>query len=221
MKPSIIAIHGVRLPVPEDSSPHYRRSLYRGQHERTLALFVKAALRPDDVVLEMGGGRGVLSTLCAKTIGSDRVFTFEANPALIPFIERVYAINAVRPKLVNAVVGTSEGHVPFYVCNSTDSSSAVKAAAGSKEILVMQEDVNKLLAEIKPTFILADIEGAEREVLKAATLDGVRTVAVEVHKSIIGEDGVADIESRLLSQGFRQNGWFSTSGRRLFERTTR
>ncbi len=218
--PSIVSIHGVQLPIPDDCSEPYRRALYCERHERRLALMIAAKLQPEDTVLEMGSGRGVLSTLCAKLIGSDRVFTFEANPALIPFIRRVYSLNAVCPHLENAAVGTSEAQVSFYVNARTDSSSLLGSADKGEEILVRQVDINPLLAMIKPTFLVVDIEGAEGAVLRAAKLDGVRIIALEIHKHLLGEEGIADLTATILSQGFKANRWLSTSGRKLFERTS-
>ncbi len=36
--------------------------------------------------MELGAGLGFLSTYCAKIMGSDNVVTYEANPALEPYI---------------------------------------------------------------------------------------------------------------------------------------
>jgi len=219
-RPSIVSIHGVKLPIPDGCPEPHRRSLYCERHERRLALMILAKLVPEDTVLEMGSGRGVLSTLCAKMIGSDRVFTFEANPALIPFIRRVYSLNAVCPHLENVAVGTSEAQVSFYVNARTDSSSLLDSVGKGEEILVRQADVNQLLAVIKPTFLVVDIEGAEGAVLRAAKLDGVRIIALELHK-LLGEDGIANLIATITAQGFKEHRWFSTSGRKLFERILR
>ena len=217
-RPSTISIHGIQLPIPDDSSEQYRKSLYRERHERRLALMIAAKLQPEDIVLEMGSGRGCLSTLCAKTIGSDRVFTFEANPALIPFIQSVYSLNAVSPKLENAAVGTAEGTVSFYVNNArSDSSSLLDEAGKGEEIQTRQVDVNKLLSVIKPTFLVVDIEGAEDSVLRAAKLDGVRIIALELHKHL-GEECIANLIATIKAQGFNEHRRLSTSGRKLFDR---
>ena len=39
-------------------------------------------LKPDDVVLELGGGIGMLFIAIALKIGSEGVFSYEGNPAL-------------------------------------------------------------------------------------------------------------------------------------------
>jgi len=208
----------VRVPIPDGSSEKYRRSLYYERHERRLALMIMAKLQKSDTVLEMGSGRGVLSSLCAKHIGSQRVFTYEANPALISFIEQVYVMNNVKPTIVNAAVGTQSGTAQFHRSERTDSSSLLTLDKASDVIDVDQVDVNELIHEIKPTFLVVDIEGAEGAVLDVADLDGVRIIALEVHKGLLGVDGCKKLDVTITSQGFTLNRWLSTSGRKLYER---
>ena len=219
LKPETVCVHGVRLPLPANCPAQRRRSMYSERHERRFAIIVLAKLRPDDVVLEMGSGLGFISTLCAKQIGSDRVFTFEANPALIPFIKRVHALNGVQPEVTNAAVGTAQADVPFYVSREIVSSSVIPPGDAPPPVMVRQIDINQALATIKPTFVISDIEGAEGAVFDVARLEGVRLVGIETHTKALGERGIANLSARIRSQGFKEIHWLSSSRKRLFERT--
>jgi len=57
------------------------KEIYFGDYERKEATIVSQRLTADDVVLEIGAGIGFLSAYCAKRIGSERVFAYDANPA--------------------------------------------------------------------------------------------------------------------------------------------
>ena len=50
-------------------------------------------VREGDVVLEVGGGIGYMSTLVASKRAIASVHSFEANPHLIPYIRQVHAAN--------------------------------------------------------------------------------------------------------------------------------
>jgi FkbM family methyltransferase len=218
LKPSVIKLHGILFPIPENSNDEKRRSFYRERHERSLALMILAKLSRDDMVLEMGGGRGVLSTLCAKLIGSERVHTYEANPALIPFIKKIYALNSVEPTLTNAAVGVSNQPTAFHLGQRDDSSSLLETNSSENMITVPQVAANDIIAAVNPTFLIVDIEGAEQEVLGSANLEKVRVIVLEIHRKMLGESGCAALDNRITSFGFKVNKLYSTSGRKLYEK---
>ena len=89
-RPSII-VNGITL-IIEAGFPSW---IYEEDYEEDEAKCVLAKIQPHDIVLEFGAGLGYLSTLCSKRIGSERVFAYEANPELIPLIEKTYRNNGV------------------------------------------------------------------------------------------------------------------------------
>jgi len=84
--------------------------------------------------MEIGTGLGLLSSYCAKQIGEDKVFTFEANPALEQTIKTNYALNHVAPKLEMGLIGDSPGFSTFYVGKKFWSSSIFNKPKGAKAI---------------------------------------------------------------------------------------
>ena len=87
-RPDRVRLRGVTFELDASTSPTLRRLLYSERYERSESRCAAVALAPDDVVLEVGAGLGYLSTICALRLGSERVHTYEADPALIPRIRR-------------------------------------------------------------------------------------------------------------------------------------
>ncbi len=79
-------------------------------------------------------------------------------------------------------------------------------------------DVNRQIAEFKPTFLVVDIEGAEGEVFEVAKLDGVGKIIVELHRRKLGEGGVENVVARIERSGFRKIPWLSSNRKIFFER---
>jgi hypothetical protein len=70
-------------------------------------------------------------------------------------------------------------------------------------VRVPVESFASALAAIRPSVLVVDIEGGERELFRAVDdLRGVRAICMEIHSWIIGEDGVQELRDRLESAGF-------------------
>src|SRR4051812_27037312 len=77
-KPYNLVYHGITVPVgatPELGS--LRRKILRGLHEKWEIAAVQALLTPEDTVLEIGAGTGVLSAIIGKR--ARRVVSYEPN----------------------------------------------------------------------------------------------------------------------------------------------
>ena len=85
---SIITIEGVRIRTGKHMSRRVERALSKGGYEREELRLIGTVLSPADVVLEVGAGLGLVSSYCAKRIGSNRVFAYEADPELESCIPR-------------------------------------------------------------------------------------------------------------------------------------
>jgi FkbM family methyltransferase len=195
-------VAGVAVPLGPHLTPDVVAALLNGWYERDELAVVRARLAPDDVVLELGTGIGVLATYCARALGSDRVFTFEANPALEPHIRRLFARNRVSPTLRMCALGPAPGVAELSVTANFTSSSLVVRDAERERVRVPIEPFDAALRALRPTFLVVDIEGAEGELFRHAQLDGVRKICMEVHPAAIGAAGVAEVRARLEGAGF-------------------
>lgn len=205
-----ICISGVYIPLSKYISDNVREAMFDGGYESAELRTIADNLSPEDTVLEIGTGIGLISSVCSKRIGSDRVHTFEANPELEQHIRRVYARNAVSPQLQICILGDGEGEASFYVHDDFWSSSTYQRSPISKHVTVPRHDINETIKRLHPTFLIMDIEGGESELFRIMELDGIRKLAIELHTSIVGETRIQEIRSILAEHGFEVDWRYSS-----------
>lgn len=194
---------GVQLPLKHPLiTAGIGKEIYFGDYERKEATIVSKRLEENDIVMEIGAGIGFLSTYCAKKIGSERVFAYDANPALAKVVAQTYAANQVLPFFRTALLGDGTGTARFFVEDEFWASSANMGSGKSRQIEVEQIDLNQEIARVRPTFLIVDIEGGEGDLFALADLSGVKKICVETHAHIIGNDGVSQMLAHLFAQGF-------------------
>lgn len=202
--PKVYLYENIRIPL--GSSPAHqarRRDFYRGLHERGEMETIRHLIRPDDIVLELGSGLGIVSTFIAQRLSDSRnLHTFEANPELLEPIKSVFQANNVRPNLYNTAVGQEDGQREFFFNANNMSSSVHRREGAAKPELVAMASMSRLLREIRPTFVVFDVEGAEAEIFKAEIPPEVRVLCGELHPNIIGDDGVSTVIRTILDSGF-------------------
>ncbi len=185
-----------------------RNQLYSDQYEIRERHIVEQRLRPDDIVLELGSGVGIVTITCCQIAGSERVHTFEANPKMEAILKRNFDLNGVTPHLqmvmISSRAGTAEFHVSDKVLLSSRYVSAACASQANSEcITVPTVSLQRVLAEIQPTFLVVDIEGGELELLdKDVDLSSVERICIEVHPAIIGDEQAGRLIENLIQRGF-------------------
>ena len=217
-RPGRVRLHGVVLEIDAAATPAWRRALYAERYERGEARCVRLGLGRDDVVLEIGAGAGFISTLCALRVGSERVTSVEANPALLPRIRATHAKNGVAPEVVNAVLARESGEATLFVEREFVSSSLRARSADAERARVPQLAVNDLLRRTAPTCLVIDIEGGESELLPAIDWRGVRKLMLELHPHVIGEARAGELLELLASHGFREDRAISSTRKKFFRR---
>lgn len=202
--PKVVTLMGVRLwAVGPGVSRQVMHGLYRETYEEPESLLLRDLLIPSDRVLEVGGGVGFISLLCANIVGSDRVLTYEANAAMGDVIRRNFALNGIESNLRNRAITVSGGPTTFFVSDNIVSSSLFQRAGGVPAT-VESDSLESVLAEWKPSVLVMDIEGAEVNLLCSSHLSGIRAVMLETHPHITGEAAVAGLRAHLVSLGFRE-----------------
>lgn len=204
-KGGTIRSRGLKFPDdPDVLSPKLRRALRGDGYERKEAEAVTRLVRKDDRVLELGGGIGFMSTLIAKTRRIERIDVFEANPALIPYIEAVHALNDVTNATVhNAILGPRKGKTRFLVRRNILASSMdeVEGAPAQTEVEIEVRNAKATMRTLKPTLLVCDIEGAEAALIPAMDLSSLRAAIVELHPQWIGPDGVSAVFRAFMDAG--------------------
>jgi FkbM family methyltransferase len=186
-------------------SPRVERALSRGGYEREELSLIGEVLLPEDVVLEVGAGLGLVSTFCAKRVGSSRVFAYEADPELEPCIRETYELNGVEPTLEMCAVGGQAGRVTLFRDKHFVSSSVVRRRVGAKPIEVPGKALSYIVEKVRPTLLIVDAEGAEREMFEGAQLEGVTRIVLELHDRVIGPLGTDRVRASLTAMGFHQD----------------
>jgi FkbM family methyltransferase len=205
LRRTVITIEGIRIRVGRHMSRRVEQSLSKGSYEREELRLISAVLSPSDVVLEIGAGLGLVSAYCAKRVGSARVFAFEADPDLEPCIRETYALNGVDPTLDMCAVGPQAGRVTLYRDKHFISSSVVRRRVGAKPVEVPGKALNYVVEKVRPTVLVVDAEGAERELFDGTELPGVKKVVLELHDRVIGPDGTDEVRRKLAGMGFKED----------------
>ncbi len=194
---------GVRLPLTDPAiTPPIRRDIFFGTYEGKEAALVRGKLTSDDIVMEVGAGIGFLSAMCARIVGNDRVFAYEANPQLMDVIHHVHSLNGVAPTVRNVVLGEGVAERDFFLEKDYWASSLIQGSASAQSIRVPQVDLNSEIRRIAPTFLIIDIEGGEYELMRHIDLSSVRKICIETHPHVLGNRRVSEILGWLFDAGF-------------------
>ncbi len=201
-----ITTHGIKFPKHTGIiKRNLRKSLREGTYEENEAKTVLKVVRDDDRVLELGGGIGFMSTHIARNRNIDHVHVFEANPFLIPYIQKVHDMNGITNATVhNAILGDTAGTIPFYVRRNLLASS-LDWRDGFQVALTEQieiRDTNQVIKDIQPNVLVCDIEGAETQLLPKMDLSGFRAAIVEVHPQWVGPEGINLVFKTFMDAGF-------------------
>lgn len=202
-------LDGVRIPLDAAVvSPNMLKAIAHGTYERSESRLLRRTLRPDDRVLELGGGIGFISALAAQLVPDGHVTVLEANPALVPLIEATHAANRTSARVINAVVADVsevEAHgrtMAFHQRADFWASSLDAARPGILSTVdVPVVSLASLLADVRPSVLVFDIEGGEAPLFEAADLPGVRAVIGEFHPDVLGLDATNRIVRNFLRQG--------------------
>lgn len=214
--PRRVRLHGVEVVVDQRLGPGARAAIYGGRYERGEAFALMARLQPDDRVVEVGTGIGLLAIVASLRIGSDRVTTYEANPRLLPLIRENCRLNGVEPLVIHGAFGVGRGTALLHLGEEhDDASTAAGAEAGTRSISVPQLDAAEEVRRFHPTFLILDVEGSEREIVPAIDWSPVDKVLLELHPKRYPPADESRIHAAMDAAGFRLDPIVS-SRRKLF-----
>jgi len=209
----------LRLELPAILGPRLAYLIAIGDYELTDLELIEAHVRAGDRVMELGGGAGVTAALAAKVSGAPVVIA-EADARLFPMIRANVEGNGGVVQFEHGVVvaggGHGEGTIDFYLDEDPWISSTSPGAGGRDDAPVRRRvsapvlGLDELLARHTPTVLMIDIEGGERELLRAPMAQPPRLVLVEIHTPHFGERAGAETIQALIDQGYRlidQRGW--------------
>lgn len=200
----VVTVAGVQIRVGPHMSPPVERTVSRGLYEQDELRLVGQLLSPSDIVLEIGAGLGLVSTYCAKQLGSSRVFAYEANPDLETCIRETYSLNQVQPALEMCAVGAHPGMVTLYRDRHLWASSLLRPSGRVRPIEVPAKALSEIVGLVRPTLLIVDVEGAEGGLFDHARLPTVTRIVLELHERVIGAASARRVRSTLAAMGFEE-----------------
>lgn len=213
-----VELEGVRVRMSPALPVDVRRDLYDHLYEHVELAAVRRTLEPDDVVLELGTGLGVVAAFAARRIGSERVFTFDGNPALASFIRDTFAVNGVSPTFETCILGAAAGESTLFVdADDFRFSSLQRSSRPGTPVRIASRDINAEMRRIRPTFLIMDIEGSEYDIVRCLEFDGLRKLLIEVHDEP-GSASVRQLKAAVMAAGFDLDAQVSTTGCLFFAR---
>jgi FkbM family methyltransferase len=177
---------------------------YEAREARAILKFVGRNER----VLELGAGLGFVSTLIGKELKPDCYLAIEADPRLVPVIRETHRINGVSGVMIQNCIATSDkvaiknGTAPMRVAENFWGSSIKRVSKEAELISVDVVALQTFVDAIKPTVLIADIEGGETDLFQGLQMNSIRVVIIELHPLIIGDKGVERIFQQLSDAGF-------------------
>lgn len=207
LKGNQISIDGCRFSVHSPAIPTALKSRflfnkYEPDERQALNGFLDASLP----VVELGGSVGVIACLSNKRLNDPgRHVVVEANPDLIPLLERNRDLNGCHFTVIQRALAYGGDRVNFYQSNDFLLSSVQLHAARSTTVPSVS------LREIVEQFgfdrftLICDIEGGEYDLVKFEAdilRENVATFIVEVHGSVPGSQAATTLMKTLGELGF-------------------
>ncbi len=182
-----------------------------GFFERSKFLLIESVLRPGDHFADLGGNKGDFALFASTIVGSSgKVICFEPVPENALWIRRSSAINDFKNiDVVEACVTDEVGEVVLNVGKKSGWSSIFQGDGNAPKIVCKATTLDEYLREAGWKALSCakiDIEGAELKAIKGArnVLSQHRPIMfVDVHRRVIGEKGIAELEEIVVGQAYK------------------
>ena len=198
-------LHGIRLDV-SGLSPMMKNHILQERYEQQECLLAQKVLKPEDVVLELGGAIGFIGLFCRLVLRVRHHVSVEPNPNTIAMLRRNYDLNHLQPQLIEAAASASNGRLKLDISGEFWENSLVSRSRDrAHEIEVPTMSLPSIVAEMpaSPTALICDIEGAETHLDFSQLPQTVTRIIIELHPSITGEEAAERVAADIRSQGFR------------------
>ena len=184
-----------------------RTRLWRGTYERSERAVLQRWLDSQAPVVELGGGIGVVATLVNCRLSEPtRHVVVEANPGLLPILERQRQLNGARFSVEPAAIDYSGAATTTL--NVSDGFIAGRVGSGGPGVPVVTTNLARLFERHQWTGVtlICDIEGLETDLVEQ---EGdiierhCRTLVIEVHPEFRTDKARARMFEALQWRGFR------------------
>ncbi len=186
-----------------------RDKIISGVYEHAEARSIQKLFDNDEVVVELGGGVGLISTMAMRSGKVREVHVFEADARLVPLIEATHRRNGLEGCTVHnyAVTGDTDALARGYVdliLRENFSGNSLHAAphAALERARVQCRSLGSIIEEFDPTILIVDIEGAEDNLFAGVNPRRVKCLSIEIHPHKLRPRGVRRLFNDLHEAGF-------------------
>ena len=183
------SIGGCRFDVSSPLVPCYLAGeLMLGHYENAERRLLKRFLDPTLPVIELGGSSGIVSCLTNRALTNPRAHVVvEANPHLLPLLERNRSLNRGQFEIVHAAIAYGVPCVSFM----TDHSLLGNKVSADGPVTVNTTSLAALIhaRDWEACTLLCDIEGAEADMVDhdaAIIAERVHWIMMETHEDANG-----------------------------------
>jgi FkbM family methyltransferase len=186
--------------------------LSKGVYEDSERVLIKKILKEGDLVLEMGGSIGVVTSIISNLIGnSGKVISIEASQKLADqtksWIEKNgnvkvltgfgFPVHLVPEKYKSFSFKFDGNSLGGYI--DFDENKNIKSTEKIYDLSKIENDFN-----FKPSTLILDIEGSEIVILEPNIIlpEYILNIVIEMHPDIYGQEIEDEIISKLNSLGF-------------------
>jgi FkbM family methyltransferase len=139
------------------------------------------------------------------------IHSFEANPKLIPLIRETHRLNGVSSDVVHGMVQSTAGEAGDFYVPADFWAASSKPNSRAEKISCPLFSLQNLVETIKPSFLMVDIEGGERELFAGLeSLGTVQRILIEIHQPMIGRAGILAFFRDMSRLGFVYDQKYST-----------
>lgn len=202
---SIEHFKGIKVYTDANVSEEIRSKIQNQTYEEAEINFISKSATSEDIILELGSSLGVVSSVIAKHIQPQQYICVEANPALIPLTKTTHFINTLNNiTVLNGAVASDDKEqcIPFYINKNCWASSLDPKNGTIRVENVPVYNLNRLIKQYNPTYLIADIEGGEFSIFnEQADLSGVNKICIEIHAGLGSkQDALIDF---FIKKGFQ------------------
>ena len=200
-----VRVDGCRFDVSSPLiSDELKCRVFYGRYERTERELLRRHLPVNAPVVELGGGMGLVACIVNSRLQDpNQHVVVEANPRMLPLIERNRALNGGAFALVHAAIGYNSTHVALESGEDLLASRTRTTEGGNVPVIQLREILDR--RGFGSCTLICDIEGAEIDLVKNE-LETLRSrvgiIVLEEHPEYCAEPVRAGMLKLLANAGF-------------------
>lgn len=188
-------------------------SLRKGEYEGPERNLIRPYDLKGEVIIEMGGSIGILTAVLAKKVGNaGKVISIEASKRISSYSRNWLEKNHNTKVITGIGFPIAEANASIEIVKFDESGNSLQGKAiynitkNFTSNVSSIFDINKIssLYNIKPTILVADIEGSEKIILDQNPdfPSTIKLILIELHPAFYGESNKLGIINRIIEEGF-------------------